>query len=413
MMTKLVHYLTFAGNNICRNKLFSFFCIIVSALTCIFIYAILQMTSIINNDTSPFSNSDRTISFCDEFYDTQGRYLDGIPTPYLETFLKGLRNYESCAISNTEFTSVVIGDKMFPSSVAFVNSDYFILNDFEFTDGRAFTKEETWDVEKMAVITEKIARKYYGNISALGQELEIQGNHYKVIGVVKDYSVFSTVKEIASIWLPYSVNKFMPSGMTVYTIDVLFPKNVPKKEFKQDMLFALKAFYKNRGMDLDLSIDRLMTLKEQRLARYGNNGLFVGVSIIIFLLLLIPAINIITLSESGIQNRISELAVRRACGATKGAILYMIMTESFILVGIGFIAGIALAHPIINLAESLFFRSSADGTGATLLSGPIPIINVLVLICSGIIFSLISGGIPAYMAAKKNISLMLKGGSND
>lgn len=91
----------------------------------------------------------------------------------------------------------------------------------------------------------------------------------------------------------------------------------------------------------------------------------------------------------------------------------MIMTESLILVGIGFTAGIAMAHPIINLAESLFFRSSADGTGATLLSGPIPIINVLVLICSGIIFSLISGGIPAYMAAKKNISLMLKGGNND
>ena len=109
-MTKLDHYLAFAGNNIFRNKLFSFFCIIVSALTSIFIYAILQMTSIINNDTPPFSNSDRTISFCDEFYDTQGRYLDGIPAPYLETFLRGLRNYESCAISNIEFTSVFIGD---------------------------------------------------------------------------------------------------------------------------------------------------------------------------------------------------------------------------------------------------------------------------------------------------------------
>ena len=107
-------------------------------------------------------------------------------------------------------------------------------------------------------------------------------------------------------------------------------------------------------MELDLSIDGLMTLKEQRLARYGNNGLFAGVSLIIFLLLLIPAINIITLSESGIQNRISELAVRRACGATKGAILYMIITESLILAGIGFTAGIIMAHPIINLAESLF-----------------------------------------------------------
>lgn len=258
-----------------------------------------------------------------------------------------------------------------------------------------------------------MARQCFNKTSVIGEKLEVQGNVYTVIGTVGDYSLFSTTKEIASIWLPYSVNTFMPSGETVYNIDILFPEGLPKEEFKQDLLFALQTFYKNRGHELDLSVDQIKTLKEIRLERYGNNGLYVGVGMIIMLLLLIPAINIITLSESSTQNRIVELAVRRASGATKSSIFYLIMTENFILVGLGFLLGLLCTYPMVSWIESVFFRSMADGTSTTLLTGTMSITNILIIIPLCIIFSFISGGIPAYIIARKNISIMLKGGSND
>lgn len=412
-MGKLRIYFSLAWNNILRNKLFSLFCIVVSALTCIFIYVILQITFMIRNDAPPFSNSGRTVSFLDEFYDTNGRFLDGIPAPYISTFLKGLRNYEKSSISNYEFTSVFVNGKLIPTEVAFVDRNYFTINDFDFIEGRPFTQEETWDVAKLTVISEKMARRCFNKASVIGEKLEVQGNVYTIIGIVRDYSVFSTTKEIANIWLPYSTNKFMPSGETVYNIDILFPESVPAEEFKQDLLYALQTFYKNQGHELDLSVGQIKTLKEIRLERYGNNGLYIGVGVIILLLLLIPAINIITLSESSTQNRIMELAVRRASGATKSSIFYLIMTENFILVGLGFILGLACTYPMVSWIESVFFRSLADGTSTTLLTSSMSITNILIIIPLCIIFSFISGGIPAYLIARKNISYMLKGGNND
>lgn len=412
-MRRLRIYFSLAWSNILRNKLFSLFCIVVSALTCIFMYVILQITSVIRTDTPPFSNADRVVSFLDEFYDTNGRFLDGVPAPYIKTFLQGLRNYEKYSICNTEFTSVFVNGKLIPTEVAFVDRSYFTINDFDFTQGRPFTQEETWDAAKLAVISEKMARRYFNKASVIGEKLEVQGNVYTVIGIVGDYSVFSTTKEIASIWLPYSVNTFMPSGETVYNIDILFPEGLPKEEFKQDLLFALQTFYKNRGHELDLSVNQIKTQKEIRLELFGNNGLYVGVGVIILLLLLIPAINIITLSESSTQNRIVELAVRRASGATKRSIFYLIMIENFILVGLGFLLGLLCTYPMVSWIETVFFQSMADGTSTTLLTGTMSITNILIIIPLCIIFSFISGGIPAYIIARKNISSMLKGGNND
>ena len=414
-MRQFRHYSALAWRNLLRNKLFALFCFLVSTLTCIFIYLILQISSLISNDSPPFSNSSRVVSFWDEFYDTQGRFLGGIPAPYMASFFQGLHNYESYAIWNIESTSVFVRDKPISMDVAFVNHDYFTINDFEFIEGRPFSKEETWEVEKFAIISEKFAKRYFDAKSALGEQLTVQGHTYTVLGVVRDISTFSTPKTIVSIWLPYSTNKFMPSGGPDYNIDILFPANVPEEEFKQDLVGALKAFYKSRGRELDLSADKIMTLREERLARYGNGSLlYIGVGVIIAFLLLIPAINIITLSESSIQNRMEELAVRRACGAGKLSIFKLLLFENFMIVGAGFVVGLLCAYPAISWIENQFFTNIADGISTTLLSGTEEFFfNAFITMLLCVAFSLISGGIPAYIVTKQNISVMLKGGNND
>ena len=412
-MKKLHVYFKLACNNILHNKLFALFCVIVSAFACMFMYVVLQLTSVIRNDTPPFSNASRVISFTDEFYDTDGRYLDGVPAPYIKTFIQGLRNYEKYAISNPEQVSILAEERLASNRVLFVGRDYFTINDFEFIEGRPFDDEEAQEVNKPAVISEKLALQCFNTTSVVGKQVDVQGNTYTIVGVIRDYSLFSTTKETVCLWLPYTTNKFLPSGQTVYTIDILFPEGVPLETCKQDLLFALRTFYKNRGFELDMSIDQLKTQRELRIEQYGDNGLYIGVSVVLLLLLLIPAINIITLSESSTQNRMEELAMRRACGATKRSIFSLVMVENLILVGSGFVIGLLCTRPAIGWIERLFFQSGAEGLSATLLTDSISIPQILMLIPLCIVFSLISGGIPAYMITRKNISSMLKGGSHD
>ena len=140
-MKKLHVYFKLACNNILHNKLFALFCVIVSAFACMFMYVVLQLTSVIRNDTPPFSNASRVISFTDEFYDTDGRYLDGVPAPYIKTFIQGLRNYEKYAISNPEQVSILAEERLASNRVLFVGRDYFTINDFEFIEGRPFDDE--------------------------------------------------------------------------------------------------------------------------------------------------------------------------------------------------------------------------------------------------------------------------------
>ena len=77
------------------------------------------------------------------------------------------------------------------------------------------------------------------------------------------------------------------------------------------------------------------------------------------------------------------------------------------------VIGLLCTRPAIGWIERLFFQSGAEGLSATLLTDSISIPQMLMLIPLCIVFSLISGGIPAYMITRKNISSMLKGGSHD
>ena len=106
-----------------------------------------------------------------------------------------------------------------------------------------------------------------------------------------------------------------------------------------------------------------------------------------------------------------EFAVRRAVGATRLDIVKLIITENMILVCIGFVIGVILKGPVVKLAENLFFEVS--GEGFTILSEPMSVMNGICILVFAIVFAVISGGVPAWLATRKSISLIMKGGRND
>ncbi len=412
-MRKLLSDIVFAWGSIGRNRLHSVFTVLVSMFTCIFLNAVLQMADTVYGDNPPFSNADRIISLVtDEFKDTDGRYVDGIYAQYIPGFSRMLRSSGALGVSETESVLVAAGDNVYPSYAGFVSGHYWGMNDFEFVEGRSFTEDEGGDGVRIAVVTDEAAEKYFGKGSALGKELEVQGITYEVIGVVRNYSSLATVKRHIDVWLTSANTKFLPSGIPVYNLDILARDNVSKEEFRQDILLALKNFYRQRNVDLDLTESDLLTLKEQRIASFGDSGgLFIGLGVIIGLLLLIPAINIVTLNESGIYGRMQEFAVRRAMGATAGDIVKLVLTENSILVCIGFVMGFILTVPAMHLIERVFFNTG--GMDVTILAGDISFVNMAAICAFAVVFSLISGGVPAWRAVRKSISLMLKGGDND
>ena len=99
----------------------------------------------------------------------------------------------------------------------------------------------------------------------------------------------------------------------------------------------------------------------------------------------------------------------KAIGATRRAVFGQLMGENLLLVLIGAGIGIALMLPVASGIQHLAV-GGALGERVTLLAdldGWVLAGQVLPLV---LVFAFLSGGLPAYLIAKRNIAETLKGG---
>lgn len=136
-----------------------------------------------------------------------------------------------------------------------------------------------------------------------------------------------------------------------------------------------------------------------------------GVGGILFILLCIPLLNIVLLNMANTSVQITEIGVKRALGANRFVAFMMILSENFVLIIAGVIWGIISVYPVLQCVGLLYLDEDVLGALAVMPQLDWAII-LLAVVPLSILFSLISGGIPAYLNVKRPIVEMLKGGSS-
>ena len=130
---------------------------------------------------------------------------------------------------------------------------------------------------------------------------------------------------------------------------------------------------------------------------------------IILALLFIPAINLGGMISSRMGERISELGLRKAYGATNAELLKQILTENMLLTSIGGLVGLIISYVIV-LTTGEWILTLFDSTvnidsepavlTAEMLLNPV-IFGITLLIC--LILNIVSALIPATFALRRNI----------
>lgn len=123
-------------------------------------------------------------------------------------------------------------------------------------------------------------------------------------------------------------------------------------------------------------------------------------------LLLVPALNLMGVTQSAVQKRRSEMGVRKAFGATYGVLIRQILYENSLITLLGGLVGLLLSFLILPICKD-FLLDKTD----TLLNGDMlfqPGIFILALLFS-LLLNLLSAGIPALRIARQQISSALKG----
>lgn len=334
------------------------------------------------------------------------------------------------------FTSVALanipGQYGIPADVKGTDGNFWKVFDFNFIDGKPYTQVEFKSEIPVAVISETISRKLFGTSQSAGREFQMSHKPYRVIGVVKDASILTNFA-YAQIWAPYSVfNQITKifnqsdklTGMTSCTIlaknkgDLQEVRNEVDRKLKEYNKSIESSGYKvnlyNQPYDHEkATLISLETNKIEPDVAYTKRIRY----IVFLILLIVPAINLSSMTQSRFRQRVSEIGVRRAFGCTRRELVMQLLSENLILTLAGGILGLLLSIVAGIIGESLLFIDTMPTTSITM-----PEIHMNMLLQPSTFFlsllfcfvlNLMSTGIPAWHASKTNIVNALEGSINN
>jgi putative ABC transport system permease protein len=303
------------------------------------------------------SKSDRIYrAWVVEHYDDQDDIIDiTTPLPLAGALQESFGEIEStCRVQNLN-SLVKTAGQSFNEDIRMVDSTFFEVFDFAFLKG---DRENPFPTSNSILLTENIAKKYFGEENAIGKNIELQLANEKVLfsvsGIVKAAPEESSIKFNALI--PFSNAKFIfsPRAMKAwFSINpetyVLLKENTDpgklEKKFPSMVKQHLGEDYKEGGYIVSLQpitkihLDTSLPAGIEPISnpKYSYILLTIGI-----LILLVACINFITLSIGRSATRAMEVGVRKVLGAERQQLVRQFWGEAILLTVLSVIIGIGL-----------------------------------------------------------------------
>jgi predicted permease len=263
-----------------------------------------------------------------------------------------------------------------------VTPDYFSTMAIPLVRGRSFTESDTAGTPLVAVINDVASRTLFGSDDVLGQTFTFRGST-TIVGVVR--SVRADGPEIdvrPEIYVPIAQSPMMFRGSVRGHLVVRFDNASTTKmaaiaSVVQPLLHAPRA-PTPEGVD-----DAFARLTADRRFNAGVMAIFGAIAI------LIGAIGIYGTMAFLVAQRVREIGVRMALGASPTRVMRTVIRDASWCVLLGLVIGLAAARAVSSLFTSLVF-------GVTPTSPSIYIGVAALLVLVGIVAALV----PARRAAR-------------
>ena len=295
--------------------------------------------------------------------------------------------------------------------------------DFSFIDGKPFDKA-TFDAgQPVAVITESVARLLFGTTEVTGSEFLLSHAPYRVAGVVKDVSSLAN-SAYGQVWVPYTSTDITKD---TWAEDYMGMMSCTMLAHSREDFPAIREETERRRQEYNTIIgkDGWELIYRNRPYDQEKNAIAFGANvepdvdaarrqrIVIFIILLIvPAINLSSMTQSRLRQRVAEIGVRRAFGSTRMELMGQIISENLVVTLLAGVVGLLLSVAFAYLGNELFFAQEFTQT----LNPPAVDASILLhastfgwalLFC--FVLNLMSSGIPAWKASRVGIVNALSG----
>lgn len=337
---------------------------------------------------------------------------------FMKECIQPLPEVEACTAFSTAdvaLVSLTDGNNRLKVDAMSTDPDFWKIFKLQFLDGKSFTEAERGGDMQSVVISASVARKLFGTTEAAGRQMLLNREVVRIIGVVKDVSV--TAKDAyAQVWSMYHSNELNVTGWWSYngnrTIAVLArtPDDFPAiKQGVEKRVKDVNAGLEQRQIDIMEQPDNIVAHVNHVWSNIGPNlpMLYLQYGIALFIILLVPSLNLCGLSNSRMQQRVSELGVRKAFGATDGTLVRQILNENLVLTLIGGVVGLIFSYLAVYAMRTWLFTNSDNiGTAGdfSLSMGALfsPAGFVLAFVFC-LLINLLSAGLPAWLATRRTI----------
>jgi putative ABC transport system permease protein len=394
-----------------RRKFFTFISLFGISFTLTILLVMTAFIDKIANDNYPDKKRDRSLYISKmSLTGKESMNSSGLSYHYANHFISKMKTPVMVAISSGfGSTNTYVNNRKVVINYKYTNTDFWNVLDFDFVEGKAISKQQVDNAERVTVISEDMKKEYFGDDSspAIGKYIEADNIKYRVCGVVRSLPITEYLL-YADIYLPITTSKTQLDADKGYMGNygaIVLAKNtgdVPKMKKEYDDIVAKLPI---PGKEWDHIYSHADSYVEAYV-RSGNekqSGMvyaITAISLFALFVMLLPTLNLVNVNITRIMERSSEIGVRKAFGASSKTLVYQFIVENLILTFLGGMIGVALSVVV------MYFINDAKLIANLNLSINFTVLGYAIFTC--IVFGLLSGVYPAWRMSKLNIVTALK-----
>ncbi len=355
-----------------------------------------------------------------EFHEDGIRQISALPTPVGKAFRSDY-NFVEVSGRIVSYPNSLISlpqakageeEKKFqePNGLAFTEPGFFQVFNFPLVEGNVSSLGEPHH----ALITEEIARKYFGTTEAMGKVIRFDNRFdFTVTGILKNLP--SNTDQKQEIYVSYEnlkdYNDFLGGDNSwggVYSGSKYYLKL--KKGITPAQVNAvlwpgfIKKYY--TGDDVNNWRFKLQPLNDihfnTEVGGAANKTYLVAVALVGLFLIVTACVNFVNLATAQALNRSREIGVRKVLGSQPKQLFWQFMSETALITMIALLLGIGLAWlfiPSFNAILQVKMSMNLFGTWTL----PLFLVGTLIMVI------LLAGSYPGMILARFRPVLALKG----
>ncbi len=414
------NYLKVALKVLARRKFFTFISLFGISITLLVLLVAAAIFDHMLAPQAPETRSDRTLGVYDLVMQGPHNVQSSEPGySFLDRYVRPLSTLPAVEalsfISTPQGAVAYLNGKKIESRLRRTDGAFWRILDFRFVEGGPFTDDDEQSARFVAVINETTRARFF-NGPAVGKTMEVDGQRFRVVGVVPDVP-FLRFSSSSDIWVPISTAK-----TKLYRDQWMGGFNALILAHSRADLPAIKAEYRARLREAEKQIpdpktyqtlksgaDTLFEAWVRQVSPGGSsNPLAPGqvkaaLFLLMLLFMLLPTLNLVNINLSRILDRASEIGVRKAFGASSRTLVGQFVIENLVITLLGAALGLLLAIPVLTALNT---------------SGVFPYARLVVSfrvffygLAMAVFFGILSGVYPAWRMSKLHPAQALRGRS--